>query len=67
MQYQPQYARGQIIMLRRANCRSFFPQLAQWHLEMDGQSRQICQNGTWRWTASPVRSARRLARPPPLP
>eukprot|EP00969_Alexandrium_andersonii_P011751 512506-Alexandrium_andersonii.AAC.1 len=30
-------------MLRRANCRSFFPQLAQWRLEMGRWSRQVCQ------------------------
>eukprot|EP00969_Alexandrium_andersonii_P183163 8093341-Alexandrium_andersonii.AAC.1 len=44
IKYQPQYAPEEIIMLRRANCRSFFPQLAQWHLELGNWSRRVCQN-----------------------
>eukprot|EP00969_Alexandrium_andersonii_P204373 9031501-Alexandrium_andersonii.AAC.1 len=30
-------------MLRRANCEMFFPQLAQWHSELDKGSLQVCQ------------------------
>eukprot|EP00969_Alexandrium_andersonii_P159990 7069217-Alexandrium_andersonii.AAC.1 len=40
---QPQYAPEEIIMLRRANCRRFFPQLAQWRRELDFFPRQVCQ------------------------
>eukprot|EP00969_Alexandrium_andersonii_P142434 6297998-Alexandrium_andersonii.AAC.1 len=58
---QPQYARGQIIMLRRANCKMFFPQLAQWHSELDRGSLQVCQR-VWISVTIGLRHLRRLPR-----
>eukprot|EP00969_Alexandrium_andersonii_P293790 12984449-Alexandrium_andersonii.AAC.1 len=40
---QPQYVPEQIIMLRRANCRVFFPELAQWHSELGRRSLEVCR------------------------
>eukprot|EP00969_Alexandrium_andersonii_P045327 1990222-Alexandrium_andersonii.AAC.1 len=30
----PRFAPEQIVVLRRSNCRAFFPQLAQWRSEL---------------------------------
>eukprot|EP00969_Alexandrium_andersonii_P038674 1695373-Alexandrium_andersonii.AAC.1 len=40
---QPQYAPEQISVLRRANCRRFFPQHAQWHSELSYRDLEVCR------------------------
>eukprot|EP00969_Alexandrium_andersonii_P014898 651086-Alexandrium_andersonii.AAC.1 len=39
----PVYAPEQVIMLRRSNCRAFFPQLAKWRSELPYQPIIACQ------------------------
>eukprot|EP00969_Alexandrium_andersonii_P127114 5618334-Alexandrium_andersonii.AAC.1 len=39
----PCYAPEQVIMLRRTNCRAFFPQLAKWHSELTPPALEACR------------------------
>eukprot|EP00969_Alexandrium_andersonii_P116029 5130863-Alexandrium_andersonii.AAC.1 len=39
----PRFAPEQVIMLRRSNCRAFFPQLAKWYGELSQPTIHACR------------------------